>query len=63
MASLGEFVLKKGKKMPSIELEGHSEAKFVLQDGKIVRVGEIAAPPDVSSPHDAPESPRPAYHS
>jgi hypothetical protein len=29
--------MKKGKKMPSIELEGHSEAKFVLVDGKIVR--------------------------
>lgn len=30
--------MKKGKKMPSIELEGHSEAKFALVDGKIVRV-------------------------
>lgn len=24
--------------MPSIELEGHSEAKFMLVDGKIVRI-------------------------
>lgn len=30
--------MKKGKKMPSIELEGHSEAQFALVDGKIVRV-------------------------
>jgi len=30
--------MKKGKKMPSIELDGHSEARFVLVDGKIVRV-------------------------
>ncbi|MFA5862166.1 MAG: hypothetical protein WDA16_10775 [Candidatus Thermoplasmatota archaeon] len=30
--------MKKGKKMPSIELEGHSEAKFMLVDGKIVRI-------------------------
>ena len=29
--------MKKGKKMPSIELDGHSEARFVLVDGKIVR--------------------------
>jgi hypothetical protein len=30
--------MKKGKKMPSIELDGHSEAQFALVDGKIVRV-------------------------
>lgn len=30
--------MKKGKKMPSIELDGQSEAKFVLVDGKITRV-------------------------
>ena len=36
--------MKKGKKMPSIELEGHSEAQFVLVDGKIVRVERGASP-------------------
>ena len=30
--------MKKGKKMPSIELDGHSEATFALVDGKIVRI-------------------------
>lgn len=30
--------VKKGKKMPAIELEGTSEARFELRDGKIVRV-------------------------
>ena len=30
--------MKKGKKMPSIELDGHSEAKFALVDGRIVRI-------------------------
>jgi len=30
--------MKKGKKMPSIEIDGHSEEKFELRDGKIVRV-------------------------
>lgn len=30
--------MKKGKKMPSIEVEGHSEAHFVLKDGKIIKV-------------------------
>ena len=34
----GTTDMKKGKKMPSIELDGHSEARFVLVDGKIVRV-------------------------
>lgn len=29
--------MKKGKKMPSIEVEGRSEAEFVLVDGKIIR--------------------------
>ena len=38
--------MKKGKKMPAIELEGHSEARFALVDGKIVRVdAPIASPP------------------
>lgn len=42
--------MKKGKKMPSIELEGHSEARFTLVDGKIVRVEapSHAAPPSPS---------------
>lgn len=33
--------------MPSIELDGHSEAKFVLVDGKIVRAERApqGAPP------------------
>ena len=35
--------MKKGKKMPSIELDGHSEAQFALVDGKIVRVPAAAA--------------------
>jgi hypothetical protein len=39
--------MKKGKKMPSIELEGHSEAKFVLVDGKIMRAERA---PSVSPP-------------
>lgn len=43
--------MKKGKKMPSIELDGHSEAKFALVDGKIVRL-EATTPPNVSSPFD-----------
>lgn len=30
--------------MPSIELEGHSEAKFALVDGKIVRVESPSVP-------------------
>jgi hypothetical protein len=29
--------MKKGKKMPSIELDGQSDASFVLIDGKIIR--------------------------
>lgn len=37
--------MKKGKKMPSIELDGHSEAKFMLIDGKIVRVEGAPATP------------------
>lgn len=38
--------MKKGKKMPSIELDGHSDAKFMLVDGKIVRVdaSQLGAP-------------------
>ena len=43
--------MKKGKKMPSIELDGHSEARFELRDGKIVKVespserpGELQGP-------------------
>lgn len=35
--------MKKGKKMPSIELDGHSEATFALVDGKIVRVNAAAS--------------------
>lgn len=34
----GVFGVKKGKKMPAIELDGRSEARFELRDGKIVRV-------------------------
>lgn len=39
--------MKKGKKMPAIELEGHSDAAFALVDGKIVRVEapRAVAPP------------------
>lgn len=43
--------MKKGKKMPSIELDGHSEARFALVDGKIVRI-EAPSPPTVSSPFE-----------
>lgn len=43
--------MKKGKKMPSIELDGHSEARFALVDGKIVRV-ESPAPAAVSAPFE-----------
>lgn len=41
--------MKKGKKMPSIELDGHSEASFALVDGKIVRVQQAAAGPQIPS--------------
>jgi len=41
--------MKKGKKMPSIDLEGHSDARFTLIDGKIVRV-EAKSSPMGSSP-------------
>lgn len=40
--------MKKGKKMPSIEVDGHSDAKFALVDGKIVRIDnapQIPTPP------------------
>ena len=30
--------MKKGTRIPSIEVEGSSEASFTLVDGKIVRV-------------------------
>lgn len=30
--------VKKGGKLPSVEIEGHSDARFELIDGKIVRV-------------------------
>ncbi|MHB8584480.1 MAG: hypothetical protein ACYDDF_01390 [Thermoplasmatota archaeon] len=30
--------MKKGKKMPAIEIQGESEARYELRDGKIVRV-------------------------
>ena len=43
--------MKKGKKMPSIELDGHSEARFALVDGKIVRV-EAPSASAVSSPFE-----------
>lgn len=36
--------------MPSIELEGHSEAKFALIDGKIVRVEAPTGAPSMPSP-------------
>lgn len=39
--------MKKGKKMPSIELDGHSDAKFALVDGKIVRI-DSPQPPQIS---------------
>lgn len=44
--------MKKGKKMPSIELDGHSEARFMLVDGKIVRVEGFAngGPPSAAPP-------------
>lgn len=48
MAETGYHSMKKGKKMPSIELDGHSEATFALVDGKIVRVP--AAQPELSGP-------------
>lgn len=38
MGATGYHGMKKGKKMPSIELEGHSESTFALVDGKIVKV-------------------------
>ena len=43
--------MKKGKKMPSIELDGHSEARFALVDGKIVRI-ESTAPPAINAPFE-----------
>jgi hypothetical protein len=41
--------MKKGKKMPSIELDGHSEATFALVDGKIVRIPAASAAPHMPS--------------
>lgn len=43
--------------MPSIELEGHSEAKFALVDGKIVRLDQsrMAMQPPSSFELRAPE--------
>ncbi len=41
--------MKKGKKMPSIELDGHSEAQFALVDGKIVRLAAPSAAPELPS--------------
>jgi len=41
--------VKKGKKMPAIEIEGSSTARYELRDGKIVRVDE-----EVPSPGQAP---------
>lgn len=46
--------MKKGKKMPSIELDGHSEAKFALIDGKIVRVEPSSPSVPAGPPFDAP---------
>lgn len=43
--------MKKGKKMPSIELDGHSEARFELVNGKIVRI-EAPAPSRMGTPFD-----------
>lgn len=40
--------MKKGKKMPAIELDGHSDAKFALVDGKIVRIDNAIS--NVSGP-------------
>ena len=34
------MVVKKGKKMPAIEIEGTSSARYELRDGKIVRVDD-----------------------
>lgn len=50
--------MKKGKKMPAIELEGHSDARFALVDGKIVRVeAPVHAPPA----HQVPPMPGPTF--
>lgn len=46
--------MKKGKKMPSIELEGHSEAQFALVDGKIVRISAASSAPGLPPPGSAP---------
>jgi len=46
----GYHRMKKGKKMPSIELEGHSDAHFALIDGKIVRVEGAAGPSAPAGP-------------
>ena len=35
--------------MPSIELDGHSEAKFELVDGKIIRIDAVR-PPAIEQP-------------
>ncbi|HVM44665.1 MAG TPA: hypothetical protein VM582_01920 [Candidatus Thermoplasmatota archaeon] len=42
--------------MPSIELDGHSEAQFTLVDGKIVRVAAPASASGPQMPSDAFES-------
>ena len=46
--------------MPSIELDGHSEATFALVDGKIVRIPAQpqAAPPQIPSHSFEPRLPR-----
>ena len=41
--------------MPSIEVEGHSDAQFVLKDGKIVRVESRASESVMRGP-EAPEA-------
>lgn len=50
--------MKKGKKMPAIELEGHSDARFALVDGKIVRVEAPVHGPSVGQ---VPQMPGPAF--
>lgn len=41
--------------MPSIEVDGHSEAEFVLRDGKIVRIEQQSHAPGPEA--HRPESP------
>jgi hypothetical protein len=50
----GYHAMKKGKKMPSIELDGRSDASFALVDGKIVRVPQQGPQRDVGGMPPAP---------